>query len=122
MLAPLTAVPGCNCIEEAVSGASVGMVRVGQWVGVGVLVLMLGWVAVVDVGLGERRLGSMNSVGVGPLGKARARMVSVWVVLTIVVGVRACIVPPWRRCTGSSLATALGETASQRSAVLLGNC
>ena len=63
MIAPLSAVPGCNCIEEAVSGASVGMVRVGLCVGVGVPVLMLGWVAVVEVGLGERRLGLKNSVG-----------------------------------------------------------
>ena len=92
MLAPLSAVPWCNCIEGAVSEASVGMVWVGQWVGVGVRVLMLGWVAVVEVGLGERRLGSKNSVGGGFLGKAIARMVSVWVVPMVVVGVRACIV------------------------------
>ena len=92
MLAPLSAVPGCNCIEGAVIGSSVGMVRVGQWVGVGVRVLMLGWVAVVEVGLGERRLVSKNSVGGGSRGKAIARMVSVWVVPMVVVGVQACIV------------------------------
>ena len=73
-------------------GASVGMVLVGQWVGVGVRVLMLGWVAVVEVGLGERRFGSKNSVVGGSRRKAIARMVSVWVVPMVVVGVRACIV------------------------------
>ena len=68
------------------------MVWVGQWVGVGVRALMLGWVKVVDVGLGERRLGSRNSVGGGPQGKVIARMVLVWVVPLVGVGVRACIV------------------------------
>ena len=75
MFASHSAVPGCNCIEGAMSGASVGMVWVGQWVGVGVRVLMLWWVAVVEVGLSERRLGSRNSVGGGPRGKAVVLMV-----------------------------------------------
>ena len=92
MLAPLSDVPWCKGFEGAVSEASVGMVWVGQWVGVGVWVLMLEWVAVVEVGLGEWRLVSKNSIVVGPRGMAIARLLSVWVVPMVVVGVRACIV------------------------------
>ena len=61
---------------------------------VGVLVLMLCWVTVVYGGLGEMRLGSWNSAGVEPRGGVIVRMMSVWVVPLVVVGVRACIVLP----------------------------
>ena len=55
-------------------------------------VLMLGWVAVVEVGLGEWQLVSKNSIGGGSRGMAIARLMSVWVEPMVVVGVRACIV------------------------------
>ena len=94
MFASHSAVPGCNCIDGAVSEAPVEMGWVGRWVGVGVRVLMLWWVTVVDGGFGERRLGSGNSVGGEPRGRVIVRMMSVWVVPLVVVGVRACIVLP----------------------------
>ena len=54
--------------------------------------LKSGWVLVVDVGMGERRLGSKSSVVEDSLGMAITRLLSVWVGPMIVVGVRACIV------------------------------
>ena len=74
---------------------------------------------IVEVGLGEERFVSRNSVGGGPLGKAIVRTASVWAELPVVVDGRVCIVPPGLRCTGSSLTTALGETASERFADFL---
>ena len=92
MLASLSEVAGCKRIEVSESEALVGMVWLGQWVGVEVWVLMLEWVAVVEVGLGEWRLVSKNSIGGGPRGMAIARLLSVWVEPMVVVGVRNCIV------------------------------
>ena len=82
----------CKCIGGTVSEASVGMVRVGRWVGVGVRVLMLEWVSVVEVGLGVWRLGSKSSIVEGYWGMVIARVLSVLVEQMVVEGVRACIV------------------------------
>ena len=54
--------------------------------------LKLGWVLVVDVGLGAWRLGSKNSVVEESRGMAITRLLSVWVEPMVMVGVRACIV------------------------------
>ena len=95
-------------------GCTVGG-RCGAGVDVGVGIDCGGWV-------GREAFGSRGSVGVEPQGRAVARSMSVWVEATVVVGVRACIVPPGLRCTGSFLTRDLGETASQRSAVLQWRC
>ena len=50
------------------------------------------WVLVVNVGLGAWRLGSKNPVVEESRGMAITRLLSVWVELMVVVGVRACIV------------------------------
>ena len=75
-----------------------------------------------EVGFDEGRFGSRGPVGGELQGRAVARSMSVWVEVTVVVGVGACTVPPGLRCTGSFLTRALGETASPRSAVLRGHC
>ena len=62
MLAPLSVVPGCNCIEGAVSEVSVGMRWVGRWTAVVLRLSKLGWILVVEVGLGGWELGSNGSV------------------------------------------------------------
>ena len=62
-----------------------------EWVGVEVWALMKVRVPVVDVGLGEWRLGSQNSVVVESRGMAITRVLSVWVGLMVVVSVQACI-------------------------------
>ena len=49
---------------------------------------------IVDVWFGERRVGSRGLVGGELRGRAAARSMLVLVVVTVVVGVRACAVPP----------------------------
>ena len=91
MLAPLSVVPGCNCIEGPVSEPSVGKVCVVRWLGGAMRVLKLGWVLVVDVGLGVWELGSKSSVEEGSRGRVATRWRLVWVEAMVWVGDHECI-------------------------------
>ena len=94
MLAPLSEVPGCKRIAGVVSGNSAGRGWACRWVAVEKRLLMLGWVLVVDVGLGGWGLGSKSSVEEGSRDMAATRLRLVEVVSMESVGVRGYISLP----------------------------
>ena len=62
---------------------------------------MLEWVVVVEVGLGEERLVSRNSIGRERRGKAIALVLLVSGGVMVVAGARDCTALLGFRCTGS---------------------